>query len=130
MSLSSWLTTALVTLAAVAVSVREYRFTAQAPTRGAAILHLGRILGVLLVSLGVVGQVLQNAGYGGAGPTLEVTRWHPLLGNLGTGYREGPTRLAKLSAGLGMVGIVLLLLCTFGLWGAERRRRASQSAGA
>jgi hypothetical protein len=85
---------------------------------------------VLLFSLGVLGQVLENAGYGGTGQTVEVTRWDPVLGNLGTGYREGPTRLAELSAGLGMVGIALLLLCTFGLWGVERRRRASQSAGA
>ena len=110
--------------------LREFRFLALAGRQKASVaLRASRIMGFLFVGFGVLGQILTAAGYGGTGRTIEVHRWHPVLGNVGEGYEEGPTILGEWST-LGMItGLGLLMICTLLLGKVEHRNRSSARAG-
>ncbi len=77
--------------------VRECPLLAHKGRKARLVLHAFRILGFLFVGFGLLGQILDTAGYGGTGWGIEVDRWHPVLGNVGQGYEEGPTRLGEYS---------------------------------
>jgi hypothetical protein len=124
MSLASGLGIIVVSVVLIVAVVRECRlFVGQGLPRATVLLHTSRILGFLLVGLGVLGQILAAAGYGGTGRPIEVDRWHPVLGNVGQGYEEGPTLLGECSTLAMITGLGVLLACTAVSWGTERRNR-------
>jgi hypothetical protein len=130
MSLPSVLEIIVVSAAMIVAVLREFRFLALTGRQKSSVaLHVFRIMGFLFVGFAVLGQILAAAGYGGTGQPIEVHRWHPVLGNVGVGYEEGPTILGEWST-LGMItGLGLLMICTLLLQKAEHRNRSSTRAG-
>jgi hypothetical protein len=121
----------LVSVALIAAIVREYRFLSQSePGSSSRLLHGLRILGAMALGLGVIGRILDAAGYGGTGPTVEVERWHPAFGTTVTSYAEGPSRLAQLSSWAAIVGLGLWGVCSFFLSQFQQRNRTSRKARA
>jgi hypothetical protein len=113
----------LVGVALVGAVIHEFRVLSQATRKNVVVLHGGRILALLLTCFGILGEILAAAGYGGTTRTMEVDRWHPVLGNLGTGYAEAPALFGELSVLGIIVGGFLWLLCTLLLQQMERSDR-------
>ena len=120
MSLGSVVAILLVSLMLVLAVVHEVHLLSR---KNAVVLHSGRVLALPLTGFGILGEILAADGYGGTSRTIEVSRWHPVLGNLGTGYAEAPALFGELSVLGIVVGIFLWLLCTVAL---QRLARSSQ----
>jgi hypothetical protein len=129
MSLPSVLEIIVVSAALIVAVLREYRFLALTSQQKSSVaLRAFRIMGFLFVGFGVLGQILAAAGYGGTGQPIEVHRWHPVLGNLGEGYEEGPTILGEWST-LGMItGLGVAMICALVLWKVEQQKHSSTRA--
>ena len=125
MSVASGLGIILVSAGLIAAVLHEYRLLAV--TKHPVLLRL-RLIGVLLVGFGTLGWILDAEGYGGTGPTVEVERRHPVLGNVGSGYEEGPTLLGKLSSMGWLVGVGLLCGSSVLLWSVGRSKPPASKA--
>ena len=126
------LSLSLLAIAMVAAVVREYRCGLE-PGVAVSIRRVrrARMLGFLLAGFGLIGCLLDAAGYGGVGPTVETRRVGSVLGIAvgGPGYAEGSTVLWRLSA-LGLaVGLLLVLLGGLALHLLERSGRDDAPRG-
>ena len=133
MSLTLSLELVFVAVVLVTMLMREYRLQHRpALSDGAVLLHAGRMGGMLLAGFGCIGRLLDAAGYGGTGPTVEVVRLAVVSGVPvgGRGFQEGHTRLWQISTDALTLGAVLLLLCSLLLWWRDLRREPSVRAGA
>jgi hypothetical protein len=124
MSLVSVFAILFVSLVLVVAVVQEFRTLSR---KNAVVLHSGRVFALLLTGFGILGEILAGAGYGGTSRTIEVSRWHPVLGNLGTGYAEAPAVFGELSVLGIVVGTFLWLLCTVLLQRVARSDQVSDS---
>ena len=117
----------LVATILVAAVVREDRRQHRpGRAKNGMLLYAGRLGGILLMGFGVIGRLLDAAGLGGTGPTVEVGRVGFVLGIPvgGPGYQEGHTRLWELSTDAVCVGVLLLMGCSLLTWwrGLDRGR--------
>jgi hypothetical protein len=124
MSLRLLLGLVLVAVVLVAAVVREYRLQHRpGVSRSAILLHAVRMGGILLTGFGLLGCLLDAAGFGGTGPTVEVDRIGSVLGIPvgGPGYQEGHTRLWELSSKAAASGLLLIMACSLLMRWREQR---------
>jgi hypothetical protein len=121
---------AVVSVGLVVAVVREYRLQHRPGLAHAAImLHAVRMGGILAVGFGVLGCLLDAAGFGGTGPTVEAGRVEFILGIPvgGPGYREGHTRLWEISAEAAGWGLLVCLACSLLLWWREQGKDSARA---
>lgn len=133
MSPALFLELTLVAAVTVTAVMRAYRQQHRPGlSSGDILLHEARLGGILLTGFGLLGLLLDGAGYGGTGPTVEVPRVGFVLGIPvgGPGYEEGHTRLWELSTGAVGVGVLLMAGSSFALWWSGLRGGPRPRAGA